>query len=506
MFIDAREVDERRPLEADLCVVGTGAAGLPLALKLAGTPLRVLLLESGGLTADRNGQRIYRVVDDRPPRLVHDARRTWFFGGNTNHWFGNCRPLDAADFTTRDWIPYSGWPICRDDLLPYYAQAQELCGLGDFRYYDAEECRPYLPARTVGIDPTKLIPRVAQTCAAPSFGQRYRQRIEQAENLRVCLHARALRLETNAGGDMVQAVTVCAANGRRFRVAARMFVLAAGGIENPRLLLCSNDVNPNGLANGNDLVGRFFMEHPLVDIPLGGSVDDKLLRSVGRDPRPMGTFSVWPQLSLSQDLMRKERLNGVSLWFDYARLPWRASRAKLLGLLHGRSPIKEAWPSGGRMLREVREAALFAWEKLAGHPCLSVLLEQTPDPANRVRLSPQRDRFGQPAVELAFRLTDEDRERYARALRIVAAEVGLDANRLHLDNGRLDFIWHHMGTTRMHSDPKQGVVDKDCRVHAVANLFIAGSSVFPTGGATTPTLTIVALSLRLADHLLRQLA
>ncbi|MGH3056265.1 MAG: hypothetical protein ACRDL7_14930, partial [Gaiellaceae bacterium] len=98
-------------LEADICVVGTGAAGIPLALKLAHTPLRVLLLESGGLTADRDGPPLYRVVDDDSPRLVNDTSRRWFFGGNTNHWFGNCRPLDAADFTPRDWIPYSGWPL-----------------------------------------------------------------------------------------------------------------------------------------------------------------------------------------------------------------------------------------------------------------------------------------------------------------------------------------------------------------------------------------------------------
>ncbi|MGH3056266.1 MAG: hypothetical protein ACRDL7_14935, partial [Gaiellaceae bacterium] len=238
-------------------------------------------------------------------------------------------------------------------------QAQDLCGLGDFRFYDVDECRPHLPHQAADVDVATLTYKVLQVARVPRFGQRYRQRIQEAENLRICLYARAVRLETNSGGDLVHAVTAHTCNGRRFRIAARAFVLAAGGIENPRLLLCSDDAHPNGLANGNDLVGRFFMEHPFVDIPLGRSDHDRAaLLSVRREPRRNGTLGAWTQLVLSDELLRAERVNAISVWVDRPRLPWRAGRAKVLSLLQDRSRL-QAWPSGSRILCEAREAAQF---------------------------------------------------------------------------------------------------------------------------------------------------
>jgi choline dehydrogenase-like flavoprotein len=233
------------------------------------------------------------------------------------------------------------------------------------------------------------------------------------------------------------------------------------------------------------------------------------LLSIRRDLKQIGTLSVWPQLSLSEELMRRERVNAISLWSDRPRLPWRACRASVEALLRGRPPFVEAWPPGSRILAEAGEAVQFIWRKLARPHCLSVMLEQTPDPDTRIRPSPRCDRFGQPAVELFFRFTDEDRRRHGHGLRIAADELGLDGrhieNQLHrsVRDGRLDFVWHHLGATRMHADPRLGVVDGDCRAHEVSNLFVAGSSVFPTGGTAPPTLTIVALSLRLAEYIVR---
>jgi choline dehydrogenase-like flavoprotein len=138
---------------------------------------------------------------------------------------------------------------------------------------------------------------------------------------------------------------------------------------------------------------------------------------------------------------------------------------------------------------------------------VTVQPEQTPDPENRLRLSSQRNRYGQPGVDLVLRFTDGERRAHRKSLEIAAAALGLDGARLvrqmhlRLRAGLFSFIWHHTGTTRMHDDPAQGVVDADCRVHGVSNLFVAGSSVFPTSGVAAPTLTIVALALRLADHL-----
>ena len=296
-----------------------------------------------------------------------------------------------------------------------------------------------------------------------------------------------------------------------------MFVLAAGGVENPRILLCSDDADRNGLANAHDLVGRFFMEHWYLDIPLGrwGAAEDLVFYG-GR--QPVGASTVWGQIVLSEELMRKERLAGLSLWFpSTSPAPLSVcSTQRVMAILRGRARLTQPFTDIRLALSDPGEVARHVLSKLSrrgenrqprGGYSLRVQLEQTPNPENRIRLSPERDRHGEPRAELLLRLTDEDWRSHAKSLRIAAAELGLNGRRLTrqirlmLRAGRNGFFWHHTGTTRMHGDPARGVVDADCRVHGVSNLFVAGSSIFPTGGTAPPTLTIVALALRLAEHL-----
>jgi choline dehydrogenase-like flavoprotein len=235
VFVDARNVDPRQELESDVCVVGGGAAGIALALKLTDAGIRVSLIEGGGRSATREALGIYRVVDDRSRRLVRDSQRTSFFGGNTNHWPGNCRTLDPIDFQSRDWIPHSGWPIDLGELLPYYAEARKLCGLGEARDFAPDARAKLLPWDWLEVDPAVLDHKVMEACPEPSFARLYAARLEAAEKLRIYLHARVLRLESSANGDVVRAAEVRAADGRSLRFTARVFILAAGGIENPRL-------------------------------------------------------------------------------------------------------------------------------------------------------------------------------------------------------------------------------------------------------------------------------
>jgi choline dehydrogenase-like flavoprotein len=451
--------------------------------------------------------------------LVVDPAQTWYLGGNTNHWFGNCRPLDDVDFEPRPWIQYSGWPLRRYQLLPFYERAQLLCGLGPFALYDLDTCRAGLTHQPLDVDPAKLAHKVVQTCPVLSFGELYRQRLEVTPNVRVCFHARALRLATNARADAVHSVDVASVDGGRFRVSARVFVLASGGIENPRLLLCSDDVKPNGLGNDHDLVGRFFMEHPFVDIPLG---DWRPRRDVvfhhGR--QQVSRATVWGQLVLSEELARAERLTGMGLWFQ--RVPTAApaviSAYRIKNFLRGRGRLEAPMAEIRNVLLDPGQLLKHVGRRLRRRPppeaaaegyALRVNMEQPPDPENRIRLSSERDRFGQRGVDLVLRLTDDERRRHCRSLRIVAGELGLNGARIArqmgvmLRTGQIGFFFHHMGTTRMHPDPREGVVDGDARVHGVSNLFVAGSSLFPAGGTAMPTLTIVALALRLARHLQR---
>jgi choline dehydrogenase-like flavoprotein len=520
MFIDTGDIPSGSTVQADVCVIGGGAAGIPLALKFADTPVQVVLLESGGLLAEQDGRKIYQVLAGPRLKLAVDPTRPWYFGGTTNHWSGNCRPLDEFDFEPRDWIPHSGWPLRRRELLPYYERAQPMSGLSDFRWYDLDACRPHLEHPPLSVDPAVLTSRILHTCPVRSFAELHRQRLESLSNVRVLLHARALCLKTNAAGDQVCAVEIVGADGRRSRIEAGVFVLACGGVENARLLLCSNDVHRNGLANDHDMVGRFFMEHWCVDIPLGtwGNSTDVVFHVFDEDEerQTVGGASVWAQLALSEELMRTERVPGLSLWLSRTprTTPSVDSMSRLAASLRGRTRFEQPLTDIQLLLSDPVEVAKHLLRKLGrrdGLPgegyALRVQIEQTPNPENRVRLSSKQDRFGQPHAELILRLTDEERRACSRSLKIAAGEIGLNGARLvkqmrlMLDAGRLGFFWHHMGTTRMDNDPAKGVVDSNCRVHGVSNLFVASSSVFPTGGTASPTLTIVALALRLADHL-----
>ena len=486
MLVDARRLPAGRAFDCDVCVVGAGAAGIALALELAGARLRVVLLESGGFEREEATQDLYRgrIFGRSYPPL--DALRSRWFGGTTNAWLGRLRPLDASDFEAREWLPHSGWPISAQELEPFLGRAGRTCGLEDVASDAAgAPADPPLP-----LDPAVIETRELRI--APSrFGERYREAVTHAANLDTFLHANAVELVANQAGSALSGVRVAALGGSSFPVRARCVVLAAGGIENPRLLLASNRVQKAGLGNGADLVGRFFMEHPQLaagallpasaDLPLG------LYRA-----RTLGRGQSVALLTPSAALLRRERIQSFA------------------ALVAGEAALPELERSLAQSVHELEAAA--------GAPAPRALFllntcEQAPNPASRVRLVEERDALGLPRVQLEWRLSPSDLHGLRRGHELLARELGrAGIGRLQLMFGPDDMDWpadlggsgHQMGTTRMHSDPRQGVVDASCRVHGVANLYVAGSSVFPTCGAADPTLTIVALAIRLADHLKRE--
>ncbi len=536
MFIDARSLPHGTVVDADLCVIGAGAAGISIALQFAGTATKVVLLESGGLSIDWEVQALYRGQNGGLPYFDLDVCQLRFFGGNTNAWGGWCRPLDPIDFRTRPWVEDSGWPFSHETLAPYYRAAHALCELpsDDYRPEVAVGELAERRARLLPFDPKKLETSIYRFSTPTRFGQAYRATIGSAANIHCFLQATALGLRAAPDARSVSAVLVGTFAGNRFQVAARHYVLAAGGIENARLLLLSNDVAPRGLGNDHDVVGRYFMEHP----------HTKRTLLAARRPAPTTLYgltfrkrAVAARLSLPAAVQEREALLNYSanihpVYVGHRSSAWLALRKLVLSISRSRrsDPFIRFPPYGRRglsprqlidiLLRPDQVAVagllqLLQPDRLVASYLLESKPEQAPNRESRVMLDHDRDALGLNRVRLLWRTLPIDRRTAVRGEEIVDGELRrlgigqlapLARGEIEEWPTNLEGGWHQIGTTRAHADPKRGVVDGNGAVHGVANLFIAGGSVFPTGGVAPPTLTVVALALRLADHLRHALA
>ena len=520
MIIDARTVPSGTIIETDLCIVGAGAAGITLAREFIDSPLRVTLLESGGMQYEQDTQQLY---EGQSVGLTFDdltVCRLRYFGGTTNHWGGYCLPLEAIDFEQREDFPYHGWPFPKSQLDPWYQRAQDVCKLGPFDY------RPStwgIAAKTVPppFSGPHFAPRLLQENPV-RFGPDYAPELRRAPRVTVYLYANAFHFDGGETDSEIQQLSVKTLSGDDLTVRARIYVLATGGIENARLLLASGKQGGNGLGNAHDLVGRFFMVHLVYSagtvVPADPYMNFDFLTKGTWVP---GKFRIDPLIGLSTSSMHDLHLPNIIMGWIFKLSPVVGAVDALKRLTHGEGPGGSALTDLSRVIGNLEGVADFAVRKALfgqGIPVESLHVwcnsEQQPNPQSRVSLGSKRDHLGMPEVVVDWQLVAEDKSKAAATVRLLGTEVGRAGfGRLRSEFGE-DDAWpkdfqgnqHHMGTTRMHRDPAQGVVDENCRLHTVANLYVAGSSVFPTGGASNPTLTIVALALRLADHLKQQLA
>lgn len=518
MFSDARELPDNASIEADICIVGAGAAGITIARELVGTPLQVCLLESGGFELEPETQALAAGEVSANIAMALDTARLRFFGGTTNHWMGYCRPLDAGDFERRAWVPYSGWPISRAELDPYYARAQTVMQLGAYDYAPRCYAEALAPFYKKPIFDRALEVGMYQRSAPLRFGSAYRGELEAARNVTVHLHANVVEIEVNESGSQVLGLKVAHFGGRSARVRAGQYVLASGGIENARLLLASDARNERGLGNGRDLVGRYFMEHPSwIPARVVLNEDPDVARNLftGVDER------VEARLQLTEEACAKAGILRfmTSLRFDDQGLSatpgWRAITRLRRQVMSGEVP-DHLFAEIRAILADLDGVSSNLRRKFLSRTSAVIVdtqVEQAPNPDSRVRLLADRDALGVRKAHLDWNQTELDRESLRRALEIMGQEFGRHGlGRVRME----DWVvagegeppatpgFHHMGTTRMSTDPACGVVDRNCRVHEIANLYVAGSSVFPTSGVAHPTLTIVALALRLADLLKAQ--
>lgn len=525
MRSDAGEPANNQQIETDLCIVGAGPAGISVAREFLDDDTRVCLLESGGADVERRAQRRNRGQSVGYPTYRLHRSRIRAFGGTSRHWSLDAgfmaRPLDSIDFEVRPGIRYSGWPFDRAHLEPYYVQAQSMCQLGPFDYDAdrwADETRtPRLPLRTAEIETTLF------QLGADTF-EGYYEEFARSPNVTLFLHAHAAGLATKEDPGRVECVEVRRDDGSRFFVRARLVVLAAGGIENPRLLLLSNRVHRRGVGNDYDLVGRFFAERLTARTGHVVAVKPELARQAGfYNAHAVQGTRVLGMLRVADVVQRERQLLNCAFFLPPRHAAMTAESFRSLATL---AKGLQRRPLPGGMLGHLRNVAtgLGSLGALAVDRArrrddarrvlvLRVQAEQAPNPDSRVTLGTRRDALGLPVARLDWRLAESDRTsiRVSQELLDTALRAaGLGRLELMLGDERppalLEGSRHHLGTTRMHADQRRGVVDADCRVHGIRNLYIAGSSVFPTSGCSNPTLTLVALALRLADHLKKDLA
>ena len=507
-------------LRCAICVIGTGPAGMTIARELSGTPLRITILESGGMERQAESDALNEIENVGWPRAGDQwSVRNRIVGGSSATWTGRCVPFDEIDFQNRDWVEHTGWPLDWAELVPYFERSAAHLGLTAGNWYAAE--RPWAlswPRRSASDpDPDLLLPMLWQYSRDPlSYGSvRFGGDAETSlgPNVTLVTNATVLRVNATPSGAAVESVEFADAAGRRWTLPVSTVALCAGGIENARLLLCSDNVAPHGLGNDKDLVGRFLMDHPRTTVASFDMSDAKaVLRTFRLFKRRAGANIYHPGLRLSSAVQRSERLLNCAIWLREHRAS-DGGRDSVKRLLRAGGP-RATLAGAGLLAYDLKEYLLSR----RGLPdslhalTLDAMCEQAPNYDSRLTLSERRDHLGMRLPRIDWRVCEEE----ARALRLITVLTVGQLPRMGLDVPVEVESWvrdgamipqtvedaaHPMGTTRMADDRASGVVDARCQVHGVDGLFIGGSSVFPTGGHANPTQMIVALAARLADTL-----
>lgn len=525
MIEDFRTVDVSVPIAGDVCIVGAGAAGIVLALELSKAGLRVILLESGDALPNDSDQILNEGEITGDPFTGLTEGRIRGFGGATRRWFGQCIRFDSIDLEQRDWVPYSGWPISPDELDVWYPGAERFFHIegesyDDHLYRKVGKAPPLWREEELRAHFTVYTPRI-------NLGALHHRDVKDDPRILLLLKANALEVTTSAGGMVCTGVRVGSLDGKLGQVHAPVVVLSSGGIENARLLLLSRSHKKKGLGNDRDLVGRFLQDHPNAKTANVYPTNTRALHALFA-LQYRGSSRYFPKFCLDSRKQEAERcLNCTThLVFEQAEASGLAACREIYRAWRRDLPIPDL---GSKLLRIAKDlpsvlqsSAIFflLGKSPLGKPVsvrLQCHLEQQPDPESRVTLSQEKDLLGIPKARVHWKVNEAERATMRIATKTMRDELSrLGLAQVEMDQWLADDeadwkshitdSYHHIGTTRMGVDENHGVVDENCEVFGTQGLFVAGSSVFPTSGYANPTLTIVALSLRLAHHIAETLA
>jgi choline dehydrogenase-like flavoprotein len=534
-------------LNAKMCIVGSGAAGITLACELDGAPFNVLLLEAGNLRLEKGSTQNYSGSAALPHPEPSEFRR-FGFGGSTAAWGGRCVPYDPIDFERRDYISNSGWPISYFEVARYYSRAMQYCDAGEFDFSVSRSLantQPTIPG--LENDQEILSDRLERYSLPTHFGRRYRGRIKGSKNILAVLSARCVCINKSDSGDFIESVEVVDRKGLRRCLRADVFVMAVGGIETPRLLFASAP-GRGGLGNHSNKLGRYYACH-------FGNVCARL---VANGIKPAFHFEKTKdgvycrrKLQFSDQAQHRHRLLNTVFRLHFPNYADATHGSAVMSMIYltksmlipehrhilksGMGEVKASSTpahlrnviSGIPQLCDFGYQWLFrrylAKRKLPytlvpnadGSFPIEFNSEQTPSENSRITLTHDTDQHGLRRVHVDWQIQEDDVAAAQRAFRVLQASVQRTTLcRLEFDEGQLNSViarsvpigGHHIGTARMAGSPNAGVVDEQCAVFYLPNLFIASAAVFPTSSHANPTLTIIALSLRLAAHLRKKLS
>jgi choline dehydrogenase-like flavoprotein len=524
MIIDLENSESAPSAQGSVCIVGAGAAGISLAFELARLGVSVTLLESGGLRHEPSTQALY---DSEVSGLRHQgihAGRFRVLGGSTTRWGGEILELDPEDFEVRQWVPGSGWPFPKSELTTYYRRALELEGLSTAILDDASVWKDLaVSAPAFG---ESLIPFFSRFCSEPDFTRIFGERLSENPRITIYLHANVTEIVLNWKRDAIESLKCRTVTGRQFTFSADSYVLCLGGIESARLLLQPLPEVVSAPWNSTCLVGKFFKDH----------IDATVMEVRPRSRRQLhqwfdnvyrGIFKYHPKLKLSVGEQKRHECLSIGAKFIFqskreeSRLEFCEAARNLRRGIVGSGEL-------GHLVRQlpnadllIRQVIRFKLQGRAFNPdedgiFLRVHCEQEPESPSRITLTSDRDAVGMFRCQLDWRTSDLEIETMRRFTRIVGDVFSRDFAEVKpfpdLEQGgpellaRFDDAYHHMGTTRMASSPREGVVDPDLRLFGVRNGYVCSSSVFPSCGFSNPTHTIVALAIRLAEHLAAEIS
>ena len=508
MHKDLATLAKSTTVKCDLCIAGAGAAGISMAMDWLNEGKKVVLLEAGGFEFESETQSLNKGTNIGQNYYSLSATRLRFFGGTTGHWGGYCTPLDPIDFEARPYIPNSGWPISYEEFASYLPAASKFVEIDDQNWNledHISEKEEYVP---LDLNPEVYYSKLFKFSPPTRFGTTYRKPLVDSNTITVYTHANLTKITLDKSGQAVKEVKAQSLNGNVLTVDASNYVLAMGAVQNARMLLANNQQQKRGLGNQNDQVGRYFMEHPEV----------KTGQIFLRRPQSMKLYffdylkiKMYSELAIAAAVQRAHGLLNVTAALYPKELSGDWAWINILP--EDGKESYEFWMKSEKKVLSRPPSDVDTKKYIAYQ--MQIRMEQSPNPNSRITLGAKKDILDIPEPLVNWQLTDLERNSIKDMHLILGKElIQSGVGRLHAPDWVFDTSsewpntlgggWHHMGTTRMHDDPKKGVVDANCTVHGIHNLHIAGSSCFTTAGAANPTLSLIALTLKLSKHLKEQ--